>query len=198
MESQLENQLMSFWTNERKKKYEKAMKKVLKVIQDFDCEYYEKHAAHLIRFTEKRLKTPESIYEKLIRKKKTSTIDTIEEDINDLAGIRVICFDIAQIYTLADIIEKQENFEIKKVKDYVRKPKDNGYQSYHIQLKVDGVKVEVQLRTILMDAWSSLESILVYKKEETISNDVKMNIIQYAKWSRRMDKAVHYMFISLK
>ena len=100
----------------------------------------------------------------------------IEDDINDLAGIRIICFDIAQIYKIAYIIGKQENFEIKKVKDYVRKPKENGYQSYHIQMKVDGVKVEIQLRTILMDAWSSLDSILVYKKEEKISNDVKIII----------------------
>ena len=117
----------------------------------------------------------------------------IEDDINDLAGIRIICFDIAQIYKIAYIIGKQENFEIKKVKDYVRKPKENGYQSYHIQMKVDGVKVEIQLRTILMDAWSSLDSILVYKKEEKISNDVKIIIDKYAKWSRRMDRTVHKM-----
>ena len=188
MESQLENELKLFWTYERRKKYEIAMNKVLKVIEDFDHEYYEKNATHLIRFTEKRLKTPESIYDKVVRKKKKSTIETIEDDINDLAGIRIICFDIAQIYKIAYIIGKQENFEIKKVKDYVRKPKENGYQSYHIQMKVDGVKVEIQLRTILMDAWSSLDSILVYKKEEKISNDVKIIIDKYAKWSRRMDR----------
>lgn len=193
MESQLENQLKLFWTYERRKKYEIAMNKVLKVIEDFDHEYYEKNTTHLIRFTEKRLKTPESIYDKIVRKKKKSTIETIEDDINDLAGIRIICFDIAQIYKIAYIIGKQENFEIKKVKDYVRKPKENGYQSYHIQMKVDGVKVEIQLRTILMDAWSSLDSILVYKKEEKISNDLKIIINKYAKWSRRMDRTVHKM-----
>ena len=60
-------------------------------------------------------------------------------------------------------------------------------------MKVDGVKVEIQLRTILMDAWSSLDSILVYKKEEKISNDVKIIIDKYAKWSRRMDRTVHKM-----
>lgn len=193
MESQLEKELKLFWTYERRKKYEIAMNKVLKVIEDFDHEYYEKNTTHLIRFTEKRLKTPESIYDKIVRKKKKSTIETIEDDINDLAGIRIICFDIAQIYKIAYIIGKQENFEIKKVKDYVRKPKENGYQSYHIQMKVDGVKVEIQLRTILMDAWSSLDSILVYKKEEKISNDVKIIIDKYAKWSRRMDRTVHKM-----
>lgn len=193
MESQLEKELKLFWTYERRKKYEIAMNKVLKVIEDFDNEYYEKNATHLIRFTEKRLKTPESIYDKIVRKKKKSTIETIEDDINDLAGIRIICFDIAQIYKIAYIIGKQENFEIKKVKDYVRKPKENGYQSYHIQMKVDGVKVEIQLRTILMDAWSSLDSILVYKKEEKISNDLKIIINKYAKWSRRMDRTVHKM-----
>ncbi|MEE1029087.1 MAG: hypothetical protein UH211_10480 [Agathobacter sp.] len=193
MESELEYQLSNFWTIERRKKYEEAMKKVLSLLESFDEEYYEKKGNHIIRFTEKRLKTPESIYEKIVRKKKKFTIDTIEEDINDLAGVRIICFDIAQIYKLACVIGKQESFEIKKVKDYVRKPKDNGYQSYHIQLKVDGVKVEIQIRTILMDAWSSLDRILIYKKDEKISREIKDNIEKYAKWSMRMDKMVHSM-----
>lgn len=193
MESELEYQLSNFWTIERRKKYEEAMKKVLSLLESFDEEYYEKKGNHIIRFTEKRLKTPKSIYDKIVRKKKKSTIDTIEEDINDLAGVRIICFDIAQIYKLACVIGKQESFEIKKVKDYVRKPKDNGYQSYHIQLKVDGVKVEIQIRTILMDAWSSLDRILIYKKDEKISREIKDNIEKYAKWSMRMDKMVHSM-----
>ena len=193
MESELEYQLSNFWTIERRKKYEEAMKKVLSLMESFDEEYYEKKGNHIIRFTEKRLKTPESIYEKIVRKKKKFTIDTIEEDINDLAGVRIICFDIAQIYKLACVIGKQESFEIKKVKDYVRKPKNNGYQSYHIQLKVDGVKVEIQIRTILMDAWSSLDRILIYKKDEKISREIKDNIEKYAKWSMRMDKMVHSM-----
>ena len=193
MESELEYQLSNFWTIERRKKYEEAMKKVLSLMESFDEEYYEKKGNHIIRFTEKRLKTPKSIYGKIVRKKKKSTIDTIEEDINDLAGVRIICFDIAQIYKLACVIGKQESFEIKKVKDYVRKPKDNGYQSYHIQLKVDGVKVEIQIRTILMDAWSSLDSILVYKRDAKISREITDNIEKYAKWSMRMDKMVHSM-----
>lgn len=193
MESELEYQLSNFWTIERRKKYEEAMKKVLSLLESFDEEYYEKKGNHIIRFTEKRLKTPKSIYDKIVRKKKKSTIDTIEEDINDLAGVRIICFDIAQIYKLACVIGKQESFEIKKVKDYVRKPKDNGYQSYHIQLKVDGVKVEIQIRTILMDAWSSLDSILVYKRDAKISREITDNIEKYAKWSMRMDKMVHSM-----
>ncbi|MBQ5673508.1 MAG: hypothetical protein IIV45_00220 [Lachnospiraceae bacterium] len=193
MESELEYQLSNFWTIERRKKYEEAMKKVLSLLESFDEEYYEKKGNHIIRFTEKRLKTPKSIYDKIVRKKKKSTIDTIEEDINDLAGVRIICFDIAQIYKLACVIGKQESFEIKKVKDYVRKPKENGYQSYHIQLKVDGVKVEIQIRTILMDAWSSLDSILVYKRDAKISREITDNIEKYAKWSMRMDKMVHSM-----
>lgn len=193
MESELEYQLSNFWTIERRKKYEEAMKKVLSLLESFDEEYYEKKGNHIIRFTEKRLKTPKSIYGKIVRKKKKSTIDTIEEDINDLAGVRIICFDIAQIYKLACVIGKQESFEIKKVKDYVRKPKENGYQSYHIQLKVDGVKVEIQIRTILMDAWSSLDSILVYKRDAKISREITDNIEKYAKWSMRMDKMVHSM-----
>ncbi len=193
MESKLEKQIGLFWNYERRKKYEGAMSSVINAMEQYDAEYYKKNKSHIIRFIEKRLKTPESIYGKIVRKKKHTTFETIEDDINDLAGVRIICFDIAQIYKIANAIGKHDEFKVKKVKDYVRKPKDNGYQSYHIQMKVNGVKVEVQVRTILMDAWSSLDSILVYKKNEKISREVKDNIERYAKWSRRMDKMVHQM-----
>lgn len=191
METKLPD-ISSFWNDERIALYESAMEKVIVEIKQYDQDYYRKTQNHLVRFVEKRLKTTDSIAQKVERKKKPEG-KTLEEMINDLAGVRVICFDTKQIYMLARMIGKSSQFEIIKVKDYVRKPKDNGYQSYHIILGIDGIKVELQIRTILMDAWSSLDSILVYKKTDPISEEMKANIQRFAKWGRKMDKMVTRM-----
>lgn len=182
----------SFWSDERIADYEAAMEKVIEEAHKIDQEYYTKTKNHLIRFVEKRCKTVESIAQKLERKKK-STDKGLEEVIHDLAGVRIICFDTEQIDLIAKRMSEAKQFQVLKVKDYVRNPKQNGYQSYHMILEVDGKKVELQIRTILMDAWSSLDSILVYKKADPISDQMRTDIRKYAKWSRKMDKMVTNM-----
>ena len=188
-----ENNKIHFWNEERINKYGNAMKCVIREVEKMDRAYYSKTTTHFIRFIEQRFKTEESISQKIERKHRQWNSETIEEQMNDFAGVRVICFDIDQIYWLVKEIGKLDSFTILKEKDYIRKPKDNGYQSYHIIIAVDGVKVELQIRTILMDAWSSLDSILIYKKNNPISNDMKRNIHKIAKWSRKMDKMVAAM-----
>lgn len=182
----------SFWNDEAIAAYEAAMTKVIDEAKKIDQEYYSKTNNHLIRFVEKRLKTVESITQKLERKKKSAE-KGLEEVIHDLAGVRIICFDTEQIDLIAKRMSEAKHFQVLKVKDYVRNPKQNGYQSYHIILEVDGKKVELQIRTILMDAWSSLDSILVYKKANPISDEMEADIRKYAKWSRKMDKMVTNM-----
>ena len=179
-----------FWNKEKIDKYGTAMAVVIHEIQKIDNDYCHKTKSHFIRFIEQRLKTEESIAQKVERKHRQGEDWQLEEHISDLAGVRVICFDIDQIYLLAKQLRKSDHFEILKEKDYVRKPKDNGYQSYHMIIGIDGIKVELQIRTILMDAWSSLDSILVYKKNTPISNEMKRDIHKIAKWSRKMDKMV--------
>lgn len=184
--------IASFWSDETIAAYEAVMAKVIDEAKKIDQEYYGKTNNHLIRFVEKRLKTVESITQKLERKKKSAE-KGLEEVIHDLAGVRIICFDTEQIDLIAKRMSEAKHFQVLKVKDYVRNPKQNGYQSYHMILEVDGKKVELQIRTILMDAWSSLDSILVYKKADPISEEMKADIQKYARWSRKMDKMVTNM-----
>lgn len=181
-----------FWTEEKKKSYAAAIRLVINEIYKMDAGYYMKNGSHFIRFIEHRLKTTESILSKLERKHKHAE-KPVEELLNDIAGVRVICFDTKQIDRLVKQIRKSEVFVVKKEKDYIKNPKDNGYQSYHMILEVNGVKVELQIRTILMDAWASLESTLVYKKEKSVSKKMKEDIISFSKWSKKMDKLLERM-----
>ncbi len=179
---------VTFWDDEKRKVYAAASRVLMDEIYNMDANYYNKNGNHFIRFVEHRLKTTESIAAKLKRKHKLYKNKPIEELLNDVAGVRVICFDTKQINMIVKLLEQSKKFKILKEKDYIKNPKDNGYQSYHIILSVDGVKVELQLRTILMDAWSSLESILIYKKETPIPEKLQKDIRDFSKWSKKMDK----------
>lgn len=187
------NDIESFWNEETILKYEKSMSVVITELEKMDKAYFEKTKSHCIRFIEKRLKNTESVVQKLERKKRKNTNEKLEECISDLAGVRVICYDIEQIFMIAEKIAEIDAFEVLKTKDYIRKPKDNGYQSYHMILRVEGIKVELQIRTILMDAWSSLDSILEYKKATPITNEMRNDIQKMAKWSSKMDKLMTKM-----
>ena len=122
-----------------------------------------------------RIKTPISIAGKLRRLGIEPTVEAISDHLNDVAGIRVICSFIDDIYSVAEMLAKQDDITVVQIKDYIRKPKLNGYRSYHMIVEVpvffsDGKKmtrVEIQLRTVAMDFWASLEHQMKYKKENT-------------------------------
>lgn len=123
-----------------------------------------------------RLKKPYSIFEKLTKKGIAFTSKNIEDTLNDIAGIRVICSFPDDIYSIADYLIKQDDISLIKLKDYIKNPKPNGYRSLHLVVGVPiflteekkEMRVEVQFRTIAMDFWASLEHKLKYKKD--ISN----------------------------
>ena len=118
-----------------------------------------------------RLKSPESIAEKLQRRGFPLTVESIEENLNDIAGVRVICSFPSDIYQLADAFLKQDDITLLQRKDYIAAPKPNGYRSLHVIVRIpvyfldnkELIPVEVQLRTIAMDFWASLEHDLKYK-----------------------------------
>ncbi len=132
-----------------------------------------------------RIKTPVAIVEKMKRRGLELTLESIEKNLTDIAGIRVICLFPEDIYNVAAMIEKQDDIRIVKKKDYIQNPKPNGYRSLHLILELpvyftEGkkmMKVEVQFRTIAMDFWASLEHQLAYKKNvenyEWISKELK-------------------------
>lgn len=149
-----------------------------------------------------RIKEPDSIYGKTQRKGIPCTLSSIEENISDIAGIRVICSFIDDIYMLADCLKQQDDLKIIEVKDYIKNPKPSGYRSLHIIVEVpiflsEGKhyrKVEVQFRTIAMDFWASLEHKLKYKQDlaiedvQTISDDLKFNAELINQVDRRMQQ----------
>lgn len=177
-----------YWDEEKKKTYTQAIDVVCQEIYQMDEKYAKKRQQHFIRFLEYRLKTSESIAEKLERKQKQESNKPVEELLNDIAGVRIVCFDSKQINKIVKLIKQSKRFDVLKEKNYITNPKDNGYQSYHMILLVNNVKVELQIRTILMDAWSSMESILIYKKSNPIPTELKKDIDRFSKLSRKMDR----------
>lgn len=125
-----------------------------------------------IEFIKTRIKKPESIAVKLKRRQLPLTIASIKENLNDVAGVRVICAFLDDIYHVADMLTAQDDVKLIQTKDYIRKPKENGYRSLHLIIEVpvyfsdhkESLRVEVQIRTIAMDFWASLEHQVKYKK----------------------------------
>ena len=187
------NSEIDFWSAERKEIYEDAIVALISRIQRIEDEIVGITGRHIVRYTEQRLKSTQSITEKINRKGRNVDEFDAEKAINDLAGVRVICFDTRQVYTLVKEIKETNEFEVIKEKDYILHPKDNGYQSYHMILKYGEIKVELQIRTILMDAWSSLETVLIYKKTNAPTQEIVEKIRKFSKLSKKMDRMVEEM-----
>lgn len=142
-----------------------------------------------------RLKSPESIAGKMVRRGLPFTLSSMEEKINDVAGVRVICTFIEDVYELSEILLQQDDITLIEKKDYIKNPKPNGYRSLHLIVAVpiflaDGkrpVKVEIQLRTIAMDFWASLEHELNYKKGYKLSEEIAAELYSCAQTSAMLD-----------
>jgi putative GTP pyrophosphokinase len=144
-----------------------------------------------------RLKSPRSIEEKLQRRGLPRTLSSIESGLNDVAGVRVICAFVDDIYLLADCLESQDDVKVLKKKDYIKSPKPNGYRSLHLIVEIPiflceekkFIKVEVQLRTIAMESWANLEHRLRYKKnlDDSIHEQTKDALLECANLSSMLD-----------
>ncbi len=153
--------------------YDSALKEINTKIEILNNEFIHIYNYNPIEHIKSRLKTPDSIVKKLKRYGYEVTINNMVEQLNDIAGIRIICSFTSDIYQIAEMITRQSDVSVLFVKDYIKYPKPNGYKSYHLVLTVpiylaDGpvdTKVEVQIRTIAMDFWASLEHKIYYKFE---------------------------------
>lgn len=153
--------------------YDSALKEINTKIEILNNEFVHIYNYNPIEHIKARLKTPDSIVKKLKRYGYEVTIDNMVEKLNDIAGIRIICSFTSDIYQIAEMITKQSDVSVLYVKDYIKQPKPNGYKSYHMVVTIpiyltDGAvdtKVEVQIRTIAMDFWASLEHKIYYKFE---------------------------------
>ena len=160
--------------------------------QEFSVQY-DRNPIESIR---SRIKEPPSILDKLLRNKLPMTIESMEENLSDVAGVRVICSFIEDIYMLAGCLLKQDDVTLIRYKDYIKNPKENGYRSLHLIVQVPIflahkkklMKVEIQLRTIAMDFWASLEHKLKYKKNRPDSELLTQELKECADMSAQLDE----------
>lgn len=166
--------------------YNSALKEISTKLEILNNEFKLAHQYNPIEHITSRLKSAQSIARKMRIKQKELTVENIIRYINDVAGVRIICSFTSDIYRIADAITKQNDVTVLKIKDYIAKPKPNGYTSYHMIVSVPiflsndviNTKVEIQIRTIAMDFWASLEHKIYYKFEgkapEGIRDELRM------------------------
>lgn len=177
----------------------KAVEQKIDIIK-YDYEYNEEY--HSIDHVMSRIKSPESILKKMQKDNKKCTYKDMIEDINDIAGIRIICPLKSDVYKIRDYIREFNDIEIIKEKDYIERPKESGYKSYHIILKVpifigeeeSRVKVEIQIRTLAMDFWASLEHKLRYKPNGEINDKVSVELMRCAEDINVLDEKMINLF----
>ena len=152
--------------------YQSALTQMGSRIEVLNSELNHMHSYNPIEYVKSRLKTPESIMKKLRKNGHNLNIEDMIEYVNDIAGIRITCSFFSEIYFVADMIARQDNLEVISIKDYISQPKESGYKSYMLlsipvalgDAKVP-TKVELQIRTMAMDFWASLEHKIYYKYE---------------------------------
>lgn len=176
-------------------RYRCAMMEVETKFKVLNEQFSLEHDRNRIESIKTRLKSMDSILEKLHRRKLPITLSSMEENLNDVAGVRVICSFVDDIYVLVDCLLRQDDVTLLQVKDYIKHPKANGYRSLHLiisipiflQEETHYMKVEVQLRTIAMDFWASLEHKLKYKKDIDNPDDIAKELAECARIISSMD-----------
>lgn len=165
--------------------YNSALKEVSTKLEILNDEFIHVHKYNPIEYIKSRIKTPDSIVKKLKRHNHEINVDNMIHYVNDIAGIRIVCSFTSDIYRIVEMIGKQNDLTVISVKDYIRKPKASGYKSFHMLVSVPifigeqvvDTKVEIQIRTIAMDFWASLEHKIYYKFEgnapEYISRELR-------------------------
>ena len=165
--------------------YESAIKKVRTKVEILNDEFQQVHQYNPIEYIKSRVKTPESIVKKLKKNGHEISIPNMIEYCNDIAGVRIVCSFTSDIYQIAEMIGRQADVTVVSIKDYIKNPKPSGYKSYHMLVTIPiylsdrsvDTKVEIQIRTIGMDFWASLEHKIYYKFEgnapDYISRDLR-------------------------
>ncbi len=175
--------------------YNAALKQMETKMEILNDEFQHVHQYNPIEHIKARIKSPESIVKKLKRHGRESTIENMVNHINDIAGIRIICSFTSDIYRIAEMIREQKDIKVIGIKDYITYPKASGYRSYHMIVTVPvylsdrivDAKVEVQIRTVAMDFWASLEHKIHYKLEGDAPEHVKSELIECARMVMDLD-----------
>ncbi|MBR5800753.1 MAG: GTP pyrophosphokinase family protein [Lachnospiraceae bacterium] len=176
--------------------YNAALKQISTKLAILNDEFQQVHKYNPIEHIKSRIKTSGSIVKKLKKHGYESTIPNMVQYVNDIAGIRVICSFTSDIYQIADIIRAQSDIKVISVKDYIVNPKPSGYMSYHMLVKVPvylsdrivDTKVEIQIRTVAMDFWASLEHKINYKFEGNVPDRIKSELVACSRIAAKLDK----------
>ncbi len=166
------------------------------LLQDFEYKNHYNPVEHM----KSRIKTYDSAAKKLTKRGYDITVDNIEKYVHDMVGIRIVCSFLPEVYKIVDLIESSEQISVRKKKDYISKPKDSGYSSYHLLVDIpvyliDGVKMveaEIQIRTLAMDFWASLEHKTRYKFQGEVPREIEDNLYRCAMDINELD---HKMLI---
>ncbi len=176
--------------------YNSALKEMGTKVEILNDEFQHVHQYNPIEYVKTRLKTPESIVKKLKRYGHEDSIQNMIEYCNDIAGIRIVCSFTSDIYRLAEMIGKQSDITVISIKDYIKNPKPSGYKSYHMIVTIPiflsdrmvDTKVEIQIRTIAMDFWASLEHKIYYKFEGHAPSYISHDLQECSKIVSELDE----------
>jgi len=183
-----------------------AIREVRTKLEVLNDEFQVRRSHNPIEYIKYRVKKPLSIYEKLLRRGYPVTLDSIIDNLHDVAGIRVICGYVQDIYMIADLLTSQNDINLLEVKDYIKNPKPNGYRSLHLVVEVPvffsdvcrPMKVEVQIRTIAMDFWATLEHQLKYKNEGEVPPGIEGELRSCSDVIANTDVRMQNLYNSLK
>lgn len=175
--------------------YSSALKEIGTKLEILNDEFQHVHQYNPIEHIKSRLKTPESIVNKLKRRGYEVTIANMVKHVNDIAGVRIICSFTSDIYRIADMMARQNDISVLSIKDYIKNPKDSGYKSFHMIVSVPiflsygtmETKVEIQIRTVAMDFWASLEHKINYKYDGTVPEHIKRELSECAEMVSDLD-----------
>ena len=182
--------------------YNSAIKHIVTKLEILDDEFHTAHNHNPIHHIESRLKTPQSLFSKLRRRNLALDLDVAREEISDIAGVRVVCFYTEDIYTVSDLLLAQEDVRLVRKSDYIQAPKESGYRSLHLILDVPvyrsdravSVPVEVQIRTVAMDFWASLEHQILYKNNSMSPEKFRLQLRECAEEISRLDEKMQDLY----
>lgn len=187
------------------KDYRYALREMSAKLENLDdyCQMTFKH--NPIHHIESRIKSPTNIIEKIYRRGHDFTMETLYKYIYDIAGMRVICNYLSDIYKIIELLSEQQDITVRLKKNYIENPKDTGYRSLHIVFDVEmyidrqikQVPVEIQFRTMAMDMWASLEHELRYKSDIVLSDEDKKRLKQYSDDLYQVDINMQKIFDSV-
>ncbi len=186
--------------------YQSAIREVSTKLEILDDEFQVIHKRNPIHHMQSRIKSVKSIFEKLSRRDNDISLESAKTNLHDIAGIRVVCYYIDDIYMIAKMLTQQDDIVLLRITDYIQNPKENGYRSLHLVVSVpvffsdrkEVVPVEIQIRTMAMDFWASLEHQLRYKTNDTVPLSVAKELQECADTIAKTDLKMQSIYKSIE